>query len=163
MNNKGFLLAESIIVAVFILGMFVFLASNILPLVAKYDSTLNYDNPNEVYLVNDLYNEIKQSGITLTGTIICRDGSSCSIFDDPYLKKISSHMNIDEIIVYSNQISSNKDTVLKNRGMRAYYNYQHKRIVGTPGTYMLVKFKYSDDNNNDNNTNVYYKYASIQI
>ena len=58
MNKKGFVLAEAIIVAVFVLGMFTYLAMNIFPLITKYDQANNYDNPNEIYLVNTLYDEL---------------------------------------------------------------------------------------------------------
>lgn len=62
MNKKGFVLAEAIVVAVFVLGMFTYLAINIFPLITKYDQAINYDNPNEVYLANVLYEEILQTG-----------------------------------------------------------------------------------------------------
>jgi len=62
MNKKGFVLAEAIVVAVFVLGMFTYLAMNIFPLITKYDQAINYDNPNEVYMANVLYEEILQTG-----------------------------------------------------------------------------------------------------
>lgn len=58
LNRKGFVLAEAIVVAVFVLGMFTYLAVNIIPLITKYDQALKYDNPQEVYAANILMDEI---------------------------------------------------------------------------------------------------------
>lgn len=57
-NNKGFVLAEAIVVAVFVLGMFTYLAMNVFPLITKYDKAINYNDPNEVYLANTFYEEL---------------------------------------------------------------------------------------------------------
>lgn len=59
-NKKGFALAEAIVVSVFILGMFTYIAMNVLPLISKYDKALNYDNPQEVYAANILYDELNE-------------------------------------------------------------------------------------------------------
>lgn len=57
-NKKGFALAEAIVVSVFVLGMFTYLAMNIIPLISKYDAVLKYDNPQEIYAANVLYDEV---------------------------------------------------------------------------------------------------------
>ena len=59
-DKKGFALAEAIVVSVFILGMFTYIAMNVLPLISKYDKALNYDNPQEVYAANILYDELNE-------------------------------------------------------------------------------------------------------
>ena len=56
-NNKGFVLAEAII-SVFVLGMFTYLAMNVIPLISRYERVVNYDNPQEIYLANTLYEEM---------------------------------------------------------------------------------------------------------
>ena len=60
-KNNGFVLAEAIVVSIFVLGMFTYLAMNVLPLIGKYDRVLNYDNPQEIYLANTLYEELIQT------------------------------------------------------------------------------------------------------
>lgn len=57
-NKKGFALAEAIVVSIFVLGMFTYLAMNIIPLISKYDAVLKYDNPQEIYAANVLYDEV---------------------------------------------------------------------------------------------------------
>ena len=48
-NRKGFLLAEAIIVGVFVLSLFTFLFVNIVPLVGKYESFEKYDTVEGTY------------------------------------------------------------------------------------------------------------------
>ena len=49
MNQKGFVLVESIITSVFVLGLFTFIVGNILPLIGEYDKGMNYDTIESVY------------------------------------------------------------------------------------------------------------------
>lgn len=49
MNKKGFLLAESIIVGVFVLSLFTFLFVNVVPLVGQYEAREKYDTITGVY------------------------------------------------------------------------------------------------------------------
>ncbi len=51
-NKEGFVLAEAIVVGVFILTLFTFLFINIVPLVGKYDSIKQYDTVEGVYNTN---------------------------------------------------------------------------------------------------------------
>ncbi len=49
MNNKGFVLVESIVASVFVLGLFTFIIANILPLIADYDEGTYYDSIDSIY------------------------------------------------------------------------------------------------------------------
>ena len=48
-NNKGFVLVESIVVAIFVLAFLTFLIVNLLPLIGSYESALNYDTVESRY------------------------------------------------------------------------------------------------------------------
>lgn len=48
-NKKGFVLAESIVVGVFIIGLLTFLILNILPLIGDYERIDKYDNLDKKY------------------------------------------------------------------------------------------------------------------
>ena len=48
-NIKGFVMAEAIIVAIFILGIFTFMLANILPLLGEYERVKNYDTVGSKY------------------------------------------------------------------------------------------------------------------
>ena len=51
-SNKGFVLVESIVVAIFVLGFLTFLIVNLLPLIGSYESALNYDTVESRYNVH---------------------------------------------------------------------------------------------------------------
>ena len=51
-NEKGFLLAEAIIVGVFVLSLFTFLFVNIIPLIGRYEASEKYDTINGAYNAN---------------------------------------------------------------------------------------------------------------
>lgn len=51
-NNKGFILVETIVTAVFVLGLSTFLIANILPLVGDYEKTMKYDSIESKYDVH---------------------------------------------------------------------------------------------------------------
>lgn len=48
-NNKGFVLVESIVAAVFVMALSTFLIMNIIPLVGVYEETLNFDTADSKY------------------------------------------------------------------------------------------------------------------
>lgn len=52
MNKKGFLLAEAIVVGVFVLSLFTFLFVNVVPLVGQYEAMEKYDTINGAYNAN---------------------------------------------------------------------------------------------------------------
>lgn len=58
LDKKAFVLAESIVVGVFIMTLFTFIFSNIVPLLAKYEEKEKYDDVSAVYDANTLRNAI---------------------------------------------------------------------------------------------------------
>ncbi len=57
-NEKGFLLAEAIVVGVFVLSLFTFLFVNVVPLVGKYEEAEKYDTVDGVYNANLVRNMV---------------------------------------------------------------------------------------------------------
>ena len=49
MNNKGFMLAETLVVSVFVLTVFSMLYSNLLPIIAEYSKYRNYNTVEATY------------------------------------------------------------------------------------------------------------------
>lgn len=66
-NNKGFVLVETIVTAVFVLGLFSFLIANVLPLVGDYEKNLDYDSIESKYDAH------------LIRKMILKDNNSCRI------------------------------------------------------------------------------------
>lgn len=76
-SKNGFVLAETIIVGVFIMGILATLIINVLPLVGDYERLSNYDNLDKIYAANDF---LKYSMLTADkeGILALYDPSSFS-------------------------------------------------------------------------------------
>lgn len=48
-NNKGFMLAETLVVSIFVMTIFSLIYANVLPLIAEYDKAKNYNNVDDTY------------------------------------------------------------------------------------------------------------------
>lgn len=94
-NKKGFALAEAIVVSVFVLGMFTYLAMNIIPLISKYDAVLKYDNPQEIYAANVLYDEVLSYIYSNSGNDYSIDVSDNTDFSSMQFNKETKYIKID--------------------------------------------------------------------
>ena len=152
MNKKGFVLAEAIVVSVFVIGMVAYIAVNMLPLVSRYEKVSKYDDLQEVYLINDLYDELKVRNINAkigiykytmvqsTYSVKCTvlSGTNNALCAAAKLKEyIYKYLNISEIVV------GNVDKTKLSRSMREYYAYykSNNGLTTVPDNVMLVKFQ----------------------
>lgn len=165
-NEKGFILAEAIIVSVFIVGLFAYMATNIFPLITRYKIALRFDNPNEIYLANVLYDEMIKDkerfselnagdlGINTSRfyRVYTFKNGKCSymqnttkmnctdiIFDDSYIAKLASNdLKIDKVAVVKNLSSIDKS----DSNMVQYLEYETKKLSlkNNPKVYLLIKF-----------------------
>jgi hypothetical protein len=53
-NNRGFVMVETIIVAVFVIGICTFLFANFLPLIGDYERVSDYDSLNSKYKIHEI-------------------------------------------------------------------------------------------------------------
>mgnify|MGYP000543121859 CR=1 FL=1 len=178
-NNKGFVLAEAIIVSVFVLGMFTYLAMNVIPLISRYERVVNYDNPQEIYLANTLYEEMlnvedinSDSDIELSientnnGTeeepnLTCTRKGACTGSDDFYTK-LGKALKIEAIYTYD----TGKDCgdIENDKGLKNYCEYYIKRKIGEEKNITKAfMIKFSGDKENNSNKDVNKKYATIVI
>lgn len=153
-NKKGFALAEAIVVSVFVLGMFTYLAMNIIPLISKYDAVLKYDNPQEIYAANVLYDEVLNYINTEYGEYTAPnfknmkfDKSNPSIVIDyggenqDYFLELIDYLGIVNTFWLGGKCSAINDGY---RGMRDYCNYLFsKKGLGSKKDYaiFLVEFE----------------------
>ena len=166
-NNKGFVLAEAIIVSVFVLGMFTYLAMNVIPLISRYERVVNYDNPQEIYLANTLYEEMVeletlnnvQNKITMNinGNVLkCDDCAGSSAF----YEGLGKALKIEAIYTYN----GNGACPTNDKGLENYCEYYTKRKdkdakVITKA--FMIKFSGDKENNSDKDVNT--KYATIVV
>lgn len=58
-NNKGFVLVETLVVSVFVVTVFTFLYINVIPLIGSYEEEVNYDSIDTKYIGNLAGNNLK--------------------------------------------------------------------------------------------------------
>jgi len=159
MNRKGFVLVETIITSVFVLGFLVFIVSNVLPVIGEYKKTNEYDTIDAVYdahLIRKML--LGNSDPELTSSLLCSTGYSsclqancrdyymfdkdtiCSYVEDEHYCKIllsRNYLDVKEIVVTSYEI---KDQFVKaskkfDRGMREYIAQMQKYTLANPNQY----------------------------
>ena len=180
-NNKGFVLAEAIIVSVFVLGMFTYLAMNVIPLISRYERVVNYDNPQEIYLANTLYEEMLnvenntninsdivlvsstsdgEKGLKLT-CVRVRPNEKCTGSPDFY-EELGKALKIEAIYTYD----TGKDCgdIENDKGLKNYCEYYIKRKIGEEKNITKAfMIKFSGDKENNSNKDVNKKYATIVV
>ena len=180
-NNKGFVLAEAIIVSVFVLGMFTYLAMNVIPLISRYERVVNYDNPQEIYLANTLYEEMlsvenntnnialsvlvsntneEEKELKLTCT---RVGGNCTGSVEFY-EELGKALKIEAIYTYDTTNNCESESIKSDKGLKNYCEYYIKRKKGE-GKNITKAFmiKFSGDKENNSNKAVNKKYATIVV
>lgn len=186
-NNKGFVLAEAIIVSVFVLGMFTYLAMNVIPLISRYERVVNYDNPQEIYLANTLYEEMVeletsnnvQSSITMSinnnnNVLKCNDSvnNTCTGSSEFY-EELGKALKIEAIYTYDTDNNCESESIKSDKGLKNYCEYYTKRKDkdGNQKTItkaFMIKFSGDKENisgNKENNSDktVNKKYATIVV
>lgn len=182
-NNKGFVLAEAIIVSVFVLGMFTYLAMNVIPLISRYERVVNYDNPQEIYLANTLYEEMVeletsnnvQSSITMSinnNVLECNDSVNITCTgSSEFYEDLGKALKIKAIYTYDTD--NNCEKISNDKGLKNYCEYYTKRKDkdGNQKTItkaFMIKFSGDKENisgNKENNSDkaVNKKYATIVV
>lgn len=181
-NNKGFVLAEAIIVSVFVLGMFTYLAMNVIPLISRYERVVNYDNPQEIYLANTLYEEMlnvedntninsdialsvsnsdDEKKLTCTKTV----GGNCTGSVEFYIE-LGKALKIEAIYTYDTTNNNDCESIKNDKGLKNYCEYYTKRKDKDGNTKTITKafmIKFSGDKENNSNKAVNKKYATIVV
>lgn len=82
MNRKGFVLVETIVTSVFVLGLFVFIFANILPLIGDYDRIREYDTIDSIYDAHLIRKMILRSDSTRIANVVTfPNGQDYYLFD----------------------------------------------------------------------------------
>lgn len=178
-NNKGFVLAEAIIVSVFVLGMFTYLAMNVIPLISRYERVVNYDNPQEIYLANTLYEEMVeletsnnvQNRITMSinnnnnnnnNVLKCNDSGSVNntcTGSSEFYEELGKALKIEAIYTYDTDNNCESESIKSDKGLKNYCEYYTKRKdkAGNPKTIkkaFMIKFSGDKENISGDKENI---------
>jgi len=109
MNNKGFMLAETLVVTSFVAGVLIFLFIQFTNLSKNYEDNYKYNTVENLYALEDMKDFIVEKELNLN--IISEelrdkeyvDVSSCNIFEDKdYCVKLLELENINQLIIAKN-------------------------------------------------------------
>ena len=152
MNKKGFVLVETIITSVFVLGLFVFIIANIIPVVGEYEKAADYDSIESIYdahLIRKMILKGDETKVAKLLTLPTGDGKNYYFFDkddmcvylsnENYCKVLLSrdYLDVKEIVITSYEIKDGFVNTSKNfdRGMREYIAQMQKYKSSVPLNY----------------------------
>ena len=138
-SNKGFVLVETIVAAVFVLSFFSFLIANLLPMVGEYEKVLDYDSIESKYDAHLIRKMILKDNSCRTKNLITLsedgyyefDGTDICLYLENvnYCKKLLSedYLDVKKIIVTRYNTSDIKNKSDKfNRLIKEYIDYLPK-------------------------------------
>ena len=170
-NKKGFILVETLIVGVFIMGIFSLLYTNFVPLVGEYERYKDYDTVESTYIAH-WARMIALKGLTDSSYVTAKntgyvDISDCSLYTNSNaITDCSAYVNMNNVskiylTPYSTVNFKNfvKDNNSFSRSFREYISYlptYSKNSNKTPDSgYYRVIVEYISDNT--------YKYGNIEL
>lgn len=147
LNNKGFLMVETLIVSVFVLTIFVLVYQNSVPMVGIYKARERYDDIDSVYNANLFRNLVIRDGV-LYQELLTRidnegyiDITDCGVFDNELLSTCNTLKNMvgvtseDKIYITNWDVSIEGEETGKsiltdsslNRGLLDYIKYLNEQ------------------------------------
>ena len=110
-NNKGFMLAETLIVTIFVAGVLIFLFIQFSNLSKSYDESYKYNTVEGLYASEDILRYIQSDSTTMTyiseniDNLKVIDLTNCTNFTNSnYCNKLFELENVDRIIVTKNKV-----------------------------------------------------------
>lgn len=160
-DNRGFVIVETIIVAVFVIGICTFLFANFIPLIGDYERINKYDDLDSKYKTHEIRKMIlreisatEDKKSIFTGYISSNSGyhiysvaDLCSKLDNPnYCNKLLGEQFIDvkEIVVTPFKLYNVKTAIKNNnnasRALKEYINYlpKYDKYDGTYDSYYRI-------------------------
>lgn len=140
MNKKGFVLVETIVVSVFVLGLFTFIIANIIPLIGAYEKESDYDSIESIYSAHMVRKMILKSENQRIASLATLPSEGYYMFDGDeicyyltninYCKKLLSRNFLDvKKIILTNYVISNdfkKRSQNFDRATREYISQMQK-------------------------------------
>ena len=171
LNKRGFMLVETLIVGVFVMGIFSLLYTNFFPLIGEYERYKTYDTVESTYIAHwarmIALKGLPDSIYTTTRGNGYLDISDCNLYttstgqSDCAAFKVMNHISRIYLTTYSTVNFKNfiKDNSAFSRSFREYISYlptYSKNTSKTPSTgYYRVIVEYVSNDT--------YKYGNIEV
>lgn len=144
-NKKGFVLAETIAVSVIIMTSLVIVYTQFATLNNSYKTSFQYNNVNNLYLVNNLRNFIKDDGLDKLIQLLDNneyvDITSCPsyLFDEYlYCRLLVDNSNMKTILFTNEDISTLKEQIDNTNYSQTMKNYIKKINNSTENSQRLI-------------------------
>lgn len=148
-NNRGFLLAESLVVSTFVLTILILLYVQFSNLTTNYKNSYNYNNVESIYDLSSVANYLKDNNYNLTTQlseskpyVIVFENGSCNMsagivdsFCDNLINKMDAKKIIytySDISIIKNYVSTTEDTNI-NQKMREFISRVETNTVLNKG------------------------------
>ena len=143
LNCKGFVLLETMIVAVFVVGIFAFLYSSVIPLLGTYEDLIVRNNVDVVYKLYHLKKHLHTDN-NFNNVITNNYGKiTCNNFNDKtYCNNLIDFLNLDNgyELIYAKDITNSRENVIN----LARNDYLKKYIDNFDDDYEDVLFLYDN-------------------
>lgn len=150
-NKKGFVLAETIAVSVIIMTSLVIVYTQFATLNNSYKTSFQYNNVNNLYLVNNLRNFIKDDGLDRLIQLLDNneyvDITSCPsyLFDEYlYCRLLVDNSNMKTILFTNEDISKLKNSIDSTNYSQTMKNYI-KKINNSTGNSQRLIVEFEDE------------------
>lgn len=170
LNNKGFGLVETLIVAVFVMSIISLIFVNFYPLIGEYEKREVYDDVDGKYAAywmktlfeDNLPNDFSDSSINDTNTYYTFDCDN--LFSNiSTCKNLKSNLNIKNIYITNYNITKFKDTVKSSNdfsdNFKEYINYLPK-YTNSSG---IGKYRIILEMNRTKDGNNYNAYSTMEV
>ena len=178
LNNKGFALVETLIVSVFVMGIFTLLYTNYYPLIGEYEKRENYDSIEAVYRTDLLKRFINSNGVKNNVFNGLRVGDKFYFYhnQDAFCNQLNNltecktvweNLKINSILLTNYTINTVKANIKENsninNGMKEYVNYlpDYKNNQYQYRGRIIVEYKEIIDEESVEESYTIYKYATL--
>lgn len=153
-NRRGFVLVETIVASVFVLGLFSFLIANILPLVGEYEKSYDYDSVESKYDAHLIRKMILKDNSCRTNNLVKLADNDYYLFEGDeiclylenvnYCKKLLSDnfLDVEKIILTQYNVEKLKDNASSfDRVISEYIDYMpnYSNTIGGNSDYFYKR------------------------
>lgn len=181
LNTKGFALVETLIVSVFVMGIFTLLYTNFYPLIGEYEKREGYDTISGVYKTDIIKRFFSNSGIqfsAIKGKLNSPGGNenaqslncdNAAAANDPKKEcnQIITELDVDKLYISRYQCKINLNAI-SDEGLKEYIKYKglnDASNISNSYNYdyrIIVKYKKTVNEGTSSSEDIY-EYATLGV
>lgn len=168
LNTKGFALVETLIVSVFVMGIFTLLYTNFYPLIGEYEKREGYDNIDSVYKTDLIKRFLSNNQGVLQVNVNpkklnCTEAGSFT----GECRNLMTSLGDPEVYITNYKITElkkNIDSTSLDSGLKEYIKYLPNYEINKYGYNYRIIAKYKKDiKEGTENTESVYEYATLGV